>query len=234
MSARIEFHEPRRTPRRPVTPQRVYHNGIVFQNGTVHTGSKAHVNVPKDNIKDLGSTSAGGSSSRTPIFSVGGTLDSKLAQLPSTRPNASPRPVRAPTPVQSPTGKRFINPGDSGDVVGHSKEGSRSSPMRNTGRAHATVPADSFIPGINEAATVRTDSPARRGMRHMEGPPPFQPDPYVPRSYTPQLRRDHRPSDSGLFSSNGAPAENRSTTPLRTGRRQGPAQQSHNIITWEF
>lgn len=219
----------RHSPQRYSTPERKVHNGLVFPNGTIHTGGKAHANAPVDHPNLIGSPSSHDPPTPTPIFVAGSTLGRHI-QLPSTRVGTPPRRPTSPAPQQSPgaSGRRYIPPADHGDVVGHSF----GTPTRDrpTSKQHV-VQRDNIIVGISiTEKNVTQDSPSRpRGRLYMEGPPEFVPDKFVPRPYTPQLRKvDSKPSDNGIFASSPS-SSLRQDAPVRCGKARIAPPQSDRI-----
>jgi hypothetical protein len=198
------------------------HRGLIFSDGRAMTGGRAHFARP-DHFDSVGVSSC----AKTPLFIANSTFKA-TRPLPSTVSDSPRRRSDSPSQAVRPSGRKYIAPNSSGNIVEHSSGRATPTfitPSRTPTRTVST-PRDNL--GISNMAPSVTESPSR-GRRVTGGPPPFVPEPFKPRSYSPQLRKVDRVENSGDIL--GFDPTNRSTTPSRAGRRVIAPVRTYDVIT---
>lgn len=230
MSAvRREFYErPTKRYNSPArnTPSSI-HNGMIFPNGLLHTGGKQRTNVPRDhNIIAPEKTSK--PTELYPALKVG-----YLASPSKMQRKGSPARVPSASVASSTGRKHFFEGGpEKTDTVIRHDLAATVSPSR-IGKATKNVPPDNYIIGVSTERATQSPTTIHRGLRHLDGPPKFEPAPFQKRAISPQLKPVlSSPRDNHVFGG-GLDSPARSSTPLRSGRaRVAPSvSRTYDIIT---
>lgn len=208
------------------------HSGMIFHDGTVHSGGRTHYARP-DSMDGVAVSKA----ARPLIFAQSSALKA-TNPLPHSARQLAPR-IDKPSALQKPTGRRYIAPSGSGNVINPASDApATSTPRRSTtpsagGSPWRGVGRQAHTPRNNMEAggTVRSDAeePKLRGMRVQGHCPTFEAPAFQKRAYTPHKGRvsSKRPDTADLisFRPEGTPA----VTPVRM--RAQPAQRTYDLIS---